>query len=140
MTGYRVCLDCYRKIPAGGDAEHRIDDEVLIGCEGYRHKEGEGQAVQLGISASKVTAVARRITEEYYKDCEGEPSEDYADAFSYLGDLFDYVSAEMLYQIYKNDSPEFEAEFRIRVAIAEMNAEAAVSGLIPFGITVEDWK
>lgn len=145
MTGYRVCLDCDRQIPASGDDEHRVEDEVFIGCEGYHHKEGEGQAVQLGIDAAKVTAVAKRITEMYYKDCEGKASEDYSDAFSYIGDLFDYVSAEMLYKVYKDDKPGADGfniveTMHIQLLVAELNAEAAVSGLIPFGITVEDWK
>ena len=141
MTGYRVCLDCDRKIASHGDDEHRIEDEVFIGCEGYHHKGDEGKATEYGITASKVTAVAIRINEEYYKDCEGRPSEDYSDAFSYIGELFDYVSREMIYQIYKNDGPfAFVGEMHQKLLVAELTAEAAISGLVPFGIAIEDWK
>ena len=145
MTGYRVCLDCDRKIASHGDDEHRIDDEVFIGCEGYHHKGDEGKVTEYGISASKVTAVAIRINEEYYKDCEGRPSEDYSDAFSYIGELYEYVSAEMLFEVYKDDKPgadgyDITAMMYQKLMIAELTAEAAISGLVPFGIAIEDWK
>ena len=141
MTGYRVCLDCDRKIASHGDDEHMIEDEVFIGCEGYHHRDGEGQAVELGITASKVTAISVRITEMYYKDCEGKASEDYSDAFSYISDLYNYVAAEMLYQIYKDDQPSpWVSDMHQKLLVAELVAEAAVSGLIPFGIEIEDWK
>jgi hypothetical protein len=145
MTGYRVCLDCDRKIASHGDDEHMIEDEVFIGCEGYHHRDGEGQAVQLGITASKVTWIATRINEKYYEDCHGEASEDYSDAFSYIGELFDYVSREMLYTVYKDDKPgadgfDIVADMRQKLLVAELTAEAAISGLVPFGIDIEDWK
>jgi len=142
MTGYRVCLDCDRKIASHGDDEHRLEGELFIGCEGYHHKGDEGKATEYGISASKVTAVAFRINEEYYRVCEGEASEDFSDAFSYIGELYEFVAAEMLYEIYKNDTGDHVPVemMRQKLMIAELTAEAAISGLVPFGIEIEDWK
>ena len=49
FTGYRVCLDCDRRV-YGVNAEysvhrHYMDGEVMVGCEGYRHRELENAVI-----------------------------------------------------------------------------------------------
>jgi len=150
MIGYRVCLDCDRRVPAEGDVqhtadgvfEHKIEGDLFIGCEGYHHKGDEGRVIQTtGITVEKVLGVASVITQKWDEDCKGKASEDYADAFSYVGDLFNYISAEQLYTVYKDDKDHRTVmQMQDRLLEAEIVAEAAVSGLVPFGIAIEDWK
>jgi hypothetical protein len=142
MIGYRVCLDCDRRIEASGDEMHEIRDGVLIGCERYVHKGDEGRVIEVhGITVDKVMRVASQIQSDWNRDCQGKASEDYSDAFSYIGELLQYTAAEMLYQIYKDDGDHrIVLQMQDKLFEAEIVAEIAVAGLVPFGINTEDWK
>jgi len=150
MTSYRVCLDCDRRVPAEGDVqhtadgvfEHKIEGDLFIGCEGYHHKGDEGRVHEVhGITVDKVMRVASQIQSDWNRDCQGKASEDYSDAFSYIGELLQYIAAEMLYQVYKDDKDHRTVmQMQDRLLEAEIVAEVAVSGLVPFGIAIEDWK
>lgn len=104
MTGYRVCLDCDRRIAVEGDAEHKVDGFEFIGCEGYRHSERE--RAPKNAEVIETYRIAGRVLEAFTSDVlmSGHThSEDYADAFHSVGQLFMEISAQMLHEVYKDD-------------------------------------
>lgn len=93
--------------------------------------------VELGL----VLDIARRVTEdirdlEVSRDQWG--SEDYADALGCVATLFDFASAQMLYNVYKDD-PVTEATLPIHNAYENRRDEAiqALEDLNAFGFSYD---
>ena len=114
MTEYRVCLDCDRKVAPEGDMHHKVMyNGKLIGCEGYIHKDGEGD-IQLAGSALEKLAEAVWYAKELEKrlksiqkdhrdngDQQWDGNEDYCDAVDMVAELFKEAAGQMEVTAYK---------------------------------------
>lgn len=89
-----------------------------------------------GITVAEVNEFATKVTEDWNRDCQGEASEDYSDAFHSIGELYRYISAEMLYEIYKEDKDEGTKKYMENMREnARTEAQEALESLGAFGIT-----
>ena len=90
-----------------------------------------------------------QIAKEYFEnnpEHEYKGSEDYADAISYIGDLFQAVSAEMLYTVYSegpdfSDKSEIVEQMKDRMDEANEDAMHALQQLRLFALhtpTIDD--
>ena len=110
MTGYRVCLDCDRKIPAIGDAEHNVcadylgGPEYLVGCEGYVHKELENAIID-EVSDPRWLKSHDKIIDEWV---ESRAAEKIVEEFTYK--LDDWVREWLPYPFDIADRDENEAD------------------------------
>lgn len=101
----------------------------------------------MGNNRSRVDAVlkiAQKVRDDYNQiiDSRGDAndeSEDYSDAFGYIGTLFNWVSAEMLYDVYKSDDTDEQTakDMLKMVEKARAEAEQALQDLEPFGFMLE---
>lgn len=87
--------------------------------------------------ADEVMDIARRITRDATDSLQSaglETSEDWADAFHAVGQLFSYVSAKMLHDVYKDDNDQSVKEHMDMVLRqATQDADEALGTLVAFG-------
>lgn len=141
MTSYRVCLDCDKNIAVEGDQLHSVirdaqGDEVLIGCEGYRHRELENAVHEdRAISVEEAKEAAETVIRAWVETGSIMAHEDFADAFGALGTMFESLSTEMVYQVYKDDKESAVTEHMkmLRAQSFEQAFEARMT-LRQFGI------
>lgn len=80
-------------------------------------------------------------SKEWDNPVDWQGSEDYSDAISYIGDLFQAVAAEMLYEVYRDNPMGFSNEAEVieqlkkRLDEANEDAEHALEQLSLFQLT-----
>lgn len=86
---------------------------------------------------------AQKVTQAVIDQMSGQANEDDSDAIYCIGTIWQGISAEMLYEVYKDDPDETAADaltkktMRAMIEKAREDVEEAWSTLVPFGITKE---
>jgi hypothetical protein len=92
---------------------------------------------------AEVTKAQAEITAQCLEVTKGQGSEDYSDAFYVIGTLWQGISAEMLWDTYKDDPVKTVEDdithksMKAMIEKARNEVDEAWATLVPFGITKE---
>jgi hypothetical protein len=85
-----------------------------------------------------IADIARRVGDDI-RDLQASTdnwgNEDYGDALSYIGDLYQFAGAQMTYNTYANDANGPDRLTRLALHNARINAEEALNALGNFGFS-----
>jgi flagellin-specific chaperone FliS len=88
-----------------------------------------------GITVDEVNELTEKVIKAWKETGAHEAHEDFSDAFSYIGEIWNYIGARMLYMVYKNDPEGITKEhMEGMLSIASTAGEEALEGLGAFGI------
>ena len=96
----------------------------------------------MGITVHEVKELTEKVTEAWTETGAHEAHEDFSDAFYSVGQLWKGVSAQMLFNVYKDDKDQSVVEhMTMLLRQSELDNDEALVTLAQFGIrptTIDD--